>query len=118
MMATGPRPDPRLPRLAALASLVQRHAVAALAANRQKEAALAAEIAALRVESAGTDPTDYTCSGAAARRLRWAAARIARLNAERAMLRAERDGLARAAARAVARDQVLERLQRGTDPSS
>lgn len=110
-MTVVPRPDPRLPRLAALAALTQRHAVAALAANRQREATLVAEIAALRAESAGTDPSAYACSGSAARRLRWCGAQIVRLNAERAQLRAARDGLARAAARAVARDQVLSRLQ-------
>lgn len=116
-MAVGPRLDPRLPRLAALASLVQRHAVAALAANQQKEAALVAEIAALRAEGTGAEPTDYACSGSAARRLRWSNTRIAQLNAERARLRAARDGLARAAARAVARDQVLARLRNGADPT-
>lgn len=73
------------------------------------------EIATLRAESGGTAPTEYACSGIAARRLRWNNTRIARLNAQRAQLRAARDGLARAAARAAARDQVLARLQRGED---
>lgn len=114
-MVRGPAPDPRLPRLAALAELVQRHAVAALAANRRRETVLAAEIAALRAEGGGTAPSAYERAGGAARRARWCAARLAELNAERARLRAAREGLARAAARAVARDQVIARLRDGCE---
>ena len=110
MSGDGPPFDPRLPRLAALADLVRRNAVAALAANHQRDAALVAEIAALRRESVDTAPTVYACTGGAVRRARWCAVRIAALNAERAKLRAARDALARAAAHAVARDQVLKRL--------
>lgn len=114
MSGGAPGPDPSLPRLAALADLVQRHAVAALAENRRREAALAAEIAALRAETAGCAPTAFTCSGGAARRALWCDQRIRALNAERARLRAARDMLAQAAARAVARDRVIARL-RGRD---
>jgi hypothetical protein len=110
-------PDPRLPRLAALADIVQRHAVAKLAANRRQEETLVAEIAALRAEAAGCEPTAFERSGGAARRARWREARIRTLNAERAQLRAARDGLARTAARAVARDQVIAALRGGNDLS-
>ncbi|MGS4946305.1 hypothetical protein ACVDG3_12560 [Meridianimarinicoccus sp. RP-17] len=116
MTRRGPAPDPRLPRLAALADLVQRHAVAALAENRRRDAALADEIAALRAETAGCEPTAFERSGGAARRAVWRDKRIRALNAERARLRAARDGLARAAARAVARDRVIGRLRDDSDP--
>jgi hypothetical protein len=116
MTGRGPAADPRLPRLAALADLVQRHAVAALAENQRREAALAAEIAALRAEATGCAPTAFERSGGAGKHARWREARIRALNLERAGLRAARDGLARAAARAVARDQVIARLRAGDDP--
>jgi len=116
MTRRGPVPDPRLPRLGALAGLVQRHAVAALAENQRREAMLATEIAALRAEIAGSAPTDYERSGGATRRAQWRAARIRALNMERARLRAARDGLAQAAARAVAREQVIARLRDGAGP--
>ncbi len=112
-MAGGHRPDPRLPRLKALADLVQQRAVAALAANAHRDARLVAEIAALRAEIADTAPTRFACAGGAVRRARWCTARIASLNAERAQLRAAREALAQAAAHAVARDQVLARLLDG-----
>jgi len=113
-MARGPAlADPRLPRLAAITGLVQRHAVAALAANRAREATLAVEIAALQAEDGGTEPSAYERAGAGTRRARWCAARLAGLNAERARLRAECDGLARTAARAIARDQVVARMRDG-----
>lgn len=116
MTLPAPAPDPRLPRLAALAALAQRHAVAALAENRRKDAELAAEIDELRAETAGCAPTPFERAGGAARRARWCDARIRALNAERALLRAARAGLARAAARAVAREQVVARLQGQDDP--
>lgn len=111
MTGRSPPRDPRLERLAAVASLVQRQAVAALAENRSREVALIAQIAELRSEGRGTAPTAYERAGAAACRDRWAADRIRALNAERAQLRAERDGLEKAAARAVARDAVIARLR-------
>lgn len=110
------RPDPRLPRLAALAGLVRMQAVAALAANHRRDSVLAAEIAALRADVVDTAPTAYACAGGAVRRSRWCDARIAALNTERAQLRSAREALARSAAHAVARDQVLERLLRGEAP--
>lgn len=110
MTGRAPGPDPRLPRLAAIADLVQLRAVAALAENHRREAALLAEIAALRAETAGSAPTDFERSGGATRRARWRDVRIKTLNAERAKLRAARDGLAQTAARAVARDRVIARL--------
>lgn len=115
-MAAGPRPDARLPRLAALADLVRHRAVAALAANHRRDAVLVAEIAALRADIADTAPSAYACAGGAVRRARWCGVRIAVLNAERAQLRAAREALARTAAHAVARDQVLALLARGHDP--
>lgn len=110
-----PRPDPRLPRLAALAGLVRMQAVAALAANHRRDSVLVAEIAELRADAVDTAPTAYACAGGAVRRSRWCDARIAALNTERAQLRSAREALARTAAHAVARDQVLGRLMRGED---
>lgn len=111
-----PAPDPRLPRLAELSDLVQRHAVAALAANQRREAALVAEIVALRAKIGATAPSPFECAGGGAAHARWCAARIATLSSAQAQVRAARDGLARAAARAIARDQVLARLRREGSP--
>lgn len=118
MTGRAPGPDPRLARLAAIGDLVQRHAAAALAENQRREAALAAEIAALRAETVGCEPTPFERSGSAARRALWRDGQVRALNAERARLRAARDGLARAAARAVARDQVIARLRNREGPTA
>lgn len=102
--------DPRLDRLRQVAELVRARAASALEANRQADASLARQIAALRDGAAGTDPDAFQRAGGEARWRQWRQTRIAALNRDRAGLRVARAELTEAAARATARVQVLDRL--------
>jgi hypothetical protein len=102
--------DPRLARLRAVADLARARAWSELAENRRADAALGAQIDALREQAPGTAPDPFQCAGGDWRWRRWRDGRIAGLNGERARLRAGRDALERAAALATARLQAIDRL--------
>ena len=102
--------DPRLPRLAVLADLVEGRETARLARVVAEARGIEAQIEALRGNVAPAAPEGFTLGGHDALWDRWRMGEIARLNRALADLRLQLDEARRAAALATARSQVLSRL--------
>ena len=102
--------DPRLPRLAALAEMVETRASARLAQVLAEAREIEARIETLRASAAPAAPEGFTLGGHDALWDRWRAGEIARLNRSLATLRQDLDDARRGAALATARSQVLSRL--------
>lgn len=99
-------------RFAAAARAARDHAAARLAANRAARAAIEAEAAAIRIAVDPTEPDAYTCSGAMSARQAHRRRRLAELMTALAAVRADEEGLARAAAIATGRAQVADKISR------